>query len=110
MSLDDAPRISQTPLFGKKVKKFKKAEKAALDKEVRKIISNPEIGQEKKGDLQGIRVHKYLFNRHQLLLAYSANKEEILLITIGSHENYYRDLKGYLKGIDTSFIRDEDRV
>ncbi len=97
MPLDNGPRVSQTPLFGRKVKKFKKSEKAALDEEVRKIISNPEIGEEKKGDLQGIRVHKYRFNRHELLLAYSSNKEEILLITIGSHENYYRDLKGYIR-------------
>jgi mRNA interferase RelE/StbE len=96
MPLDDGPRVRQTPLFGRKVKKFKKTEKAALDEEVRKIISNPEIGQEKKGDPQGIRVHKYRFNRHELLLAYSANKDEILLITVGSHENYYRDLKGYI--------------
>jgi mRNA-degrading endonuclease RelE of RelBE toxin-antitoxin system len=97
MPLDDVPHISQTPLFGRKVKKFKKPEKAALDIEVRRIISNPEIGEEKKGDLQGIRVHKYRFNRQEILLAYSANKEEILLITIGSHENYYRDLKGYFR-------------
>jgi len=68
-----------------------------LDEEVRKIISNPEIGQEKKGDLQGIRVHKYRFNRQEMLLAYSFSKNEILLITIGSHENYYRDLKGYIR-------------
>lgn len=97
MPLDDGPQVSQTPLFGRKVKKFKKTEKAALDEEVSRIISNPEIGEETKGDLQGVRVHKYRFSRREMLLAYSATKEEILLITIGSHENYYRDLKGYIR-------------
>ena len=95
MSSDDL-KISQTPLFGRKVKKFRKDEKAALDEQVKVIIQNPKIGEEKKGDLQGIRVHKYKFNRQELLLAYRTEESEILLITIGSHENYYRDLKGYL--------------
>lgn len=95
MSSDDL-QISQTPLFGRKVKKFTKKEKAALDKQVKAIIENPEIGVEKKGDLKGIRVHKYKFNRQELLLAYRFDEPEILLITIGSHENYYRDLKDYI--------------
>lgn len=90
------PRIAQTPLFGRKTKKFKKDEKAELDRQVREIIKNPGIGAEKKGDLQGVRVHKYKFKRQELLLAYRATDEEILLITIGSHENYYRDLETYL--------------
>lgn len=97
MPSGDGHRVIQTPLFGRKIKKFQKTEKSALDEEVRKIISNPEIGQEKKGDLQGIRAHKYRFNRQEMLLAYSFSKNEILLITIGSHENYYRDLKGYIR-------------
>ncbi len=57
---------------------------------------DPEIGSEKKGDLRGIRVHKYKFNRQELLLAYSIQADEILLITIGSHDTYYRDLKGHV--------------
>lgn len=86
MSSDDR-RISQTLLFGRKIKKFKAKEKETLDQEVRKIIFTPEIGQEKKGDLRGVRVHKYKFSRQEMLLAYSVTEEEIFLITIGSHEN-----------------------
>lgn len=89
--------ISQTPLFGRKVKKFNRNEKEALDVEVKKLFESPELGEEKKGDLQGVRVHKYKFNRRELLLAYSLSEKRILLITIGSHENYYRDLKAYRK-------------
>jgi mRNA-degrading endonuclease RelE of RelBE toxin-antitoxin system len=95
MSSDDR-KIFQTPLFGRKIKKFRKDEKAELDRQVKVIIGNPEIGEEKKGDLQGVRVHKYRYQRLEMLLAYRFDELEILLITIGSHENYYRDLKSYL--------------
>lgn len=89
-------KIFQTPLFGRKTKKFRKDQKAELDKQVRAIVANPEIGEEKKGDLQGIRVHKYRYQRQEILLAYRFDESEILLITIGGHENDYRDLKNYL--------------
>lgn len=95
MSSDDR-KIFQTPLFGRKIKKFRKDEKAELDRQVKVIIGNPEVGEEKKGDLQGVRVHKYRYQRLEMLLAYRFDEFEILLITIGSHENYYRDLKSYL--------------
>ncbi len=96
MSLGNRRHIKQSPLFGRKVKKFKSEEKAALDQEIRKVFSSPELGHEKRGDLRGVRIHKYRFQQQEMLLAYSFNDYEILLINIGPHENYYRDLKHYL--------------
>lgn len=96
MSSAKPRRITQTPLFGRKIKKFRPPEKAALDQEVQKIFSNPETGQEKKGDLRGIRVHKYRIQKQEMLLAYAFNEQEIMLINIGGHENYYQELKNYL--------------
>jgi mRNA-degrading endonuclease RelE of RelBE toxin-antitoxin system len=95
MSLDR--KIHASPLFGRKAKKLKKNEKKRLDEEVKRISENPEIGQEKKGDLQGVKVHKYKVGNQQILLAYEALENEILLLTFGCHENYYRDLKHYLQ-------------
>jgi mRNA-degrading endonuclease RelE of RelBE toxin-antitoxin system len=95
MSLDR--KILVSPLFGRKVKKLKKNEKKRLDEEVSKIQGDPSLGQEKKGDLQGVKVYKFKMNNMQILLAYEASENEILLLTFGSHENYYRDLKNYLK-------------
>ena len=83
--------------FGKKIKKFKKKEKLELDNEIRKIIKNPSIGSEKKGDLRGVFVHKLKVMNTLFLLSYRMVGEDIELITIGPHENYYRDLKSYLK-------------
>ncbi|MBU0966794.1 MAG: type II toxin-antitoxin system RelE/ParE family toxin [Proteobacteria bacterium] len=83
--------------FGKKIKKFKKNEKLELDNEIKKIIENSSVGSEKKGDLKGVFVHKFQIANTLYLLSYRFVGEDIELITIGPHENYYRDLKTYLK-------------
>ena len=90
-------KIFQSSSFGKKVKKLKKKEKSELDNAIREIVNNPSIGGEKKGDLRGVFVHKFKISNSEFLLSYRIVGEDLELITIGSHENYYRDLKSYLK-------------
>lgn len=90
-------KIYQSRSFEKKVKKMSKPEKDALDREVKKIAENPSIGEEKKGDLRGIFVHRFKLKTIQYLLAYRKVGDDLELIMIGPHENYYRDLKQYLK-------------
>ncbi len=86
-------KIIQSPLFARTVKKFHKNEKKILDTEIHNILDNPLIGQEKKGDLKNIFVYKLKIKGKQYLLSYRPSKNLLELITIGSHENYYRDLK-----------------
>ncbi len=74
-----------------------KAEKEALDLEVKNIAENPSLGEEKKGDLKGVFVHKFKLKTNLYLLAYRKVDKDLELVMIGSHENYYRDLKSYLK-------------
>ena len=90
-------KIYQSGSFEKKVKKMSKPEKEALDREVKKIAENPIIGEGKKGDLKGVFVHKFKLRATQYLLAYRKIGSDLELVTIGPHENYYRDLKQYLK-------------
>lgn len=90
-------KILQSRSFGRKVKKFTKPQKKKLDEAIRKIIENPAVGSEKKGDLRGIFIHKFKIKTDQFLLAYRFSGENLELIMIGPHENYYRDLKSYLK-------------
>jgi mRNA-degrading endonuclease RelE of RelBE toxin-antitoxin system len=90
-------KIYQSRSFEKKVKKMSKTEKGSLDQEIRKIAENPSIGEEKKGDLRDIFVHKFKLKTAQYLLAYRKISTDLELIMIGPHENYYRDLKQYLK-------------
>ena len=83
-------KIYQSRLFEKKVKKMTKAEKEVLDREVRNI------GEEKKGALKGVFVHKFKLKTDVYLLAYRKCGTDLELVMIGSHENYYRNLKSYL--------------
>jgi len=90
-------KILQSRSFERKVKKFTKSQKKKLDLEIRKIVDNPAIGSEKKGDLRRVFVHKFKIYTLQYILAYRFSKKTLELIMIGPHENYYRDLKSYLK-------------
>ena len=80
-----------------KSKNSQNQKKKKLDDHIRKIIDNPSIGTEKKGDLRGVYIHKFKIYTLQFLLAYRFVGEDLELIMIGPHENYYRDLKSYLK-------------
>jgi mRNA interferase RelE/StbE len=85
--------IYQSRFFAQKVKKMLKQEKEILDQEVRRIAQNPSIGEEKKGDLAGVFVHKFKMKTTRYLLAYRTVGQDLELVMIGAHENYYRDLK-----------------
>ncbi len=90
-------KILQSRSFERKVKKFTAEEKKALDKQVTKIAEDPSIGTEKKGDLRGVFVHKFKIKTIQYLLAYRFAGDDLELLMIGPHENYYRELKSHLK-------------
>ncbi|MDO9287257.1 MAG: type II toxin-antitoxin system RelE/ParE family toxin [Thermodesulfovibrionales bacterium] len=90
-------RIFQSGSFERKVKKISAQEKGILDKAIRKIADNLSIGDEKKGDLRGIFIHKFKMKTAEYLLAYRVIGKDLEFIMLGPHENYYRDLKNYLK-------------
>jgi mRNA interferase RelE/StbE len=89
--------IYQSRSFEQKIKKMPKQDKEILDQEMQKIAQNPLVGEEKKGDLAGVFVHKFKIKTTQYLLAYRKVGQDLELVMIGPHENYYRDLKQYLK-------------
>ena len=88
-------KLIATPRFERATKKLHSDEKQALDDAVRTIATHPEIGEIKKGDLAGVRVFKYRHNTQLLLLAYriAEDQDTIKLLSFGSHENFYRNLK-----------------
>jgi mRNA-degrading endonuclease RelE of RelBE toxin-antitoxin system len=85
--------ILQMPAFKRAYKKLAASHQAAVDDAVRAIVANPEIGEAKKGDLAGVYIYKFPLNRQQTLLAYEWNPKTRVLLLLGSHENFYRDLK-----------------
>lgn len=90
-------KIYQSRIFENKVKKFSKQEKIVLDNEVKRITANLFVGEEKKGDLRGVYIHKFKIKTIQYLLSYRMINGGLELIMTGPHENYYRDLKSYLR-------------
>lgn len=85
--------ILQTKIFGKQKKKLHSNQINSLDQAIKQIISNPEMGKLKKGDLQSVRVYKFKIFNQEYLLAYLFNENTLNLLSLGSHENFYRDLK-----------------
>lgn len=81
------------PAFKKVYKKFHLNKKLKVNEAIRAIIQDPKIGQEKKGDLAGVFVYKFKIHQQEILLAYEWNPKERLLLALGVHENFYRDLK-----------------
>lgn len=97
------------PPFSRFVKKAHKPVQLAIEDAVEEICDQPEIGEVKVGDLAGLWVYKFKFNRQEYLIAYrppapeacgQAVEVELLIIDfyqVGSHENFYDELKRYLK-------------
>lgn len=87
--------IKQSNSFKKAVKKLPKQYKKILDDEVRKLANNQGTGELKKGDLDFLRVHKFKFSNQEILLGYLYEEEEVVLtlLKLGTHENFYRDIK-----------------
>ncbi len=90
-------QVFQTPLFSKIKKKLKKNQIKDLDNAVREIIKNPELGEQKKGDLADVWVYKFRMVDQENLLAYQWDEKTRTLIALGVHENFYRDIKKYKK-------------
>ncbi len=81
--------IKQMPAFKKAYKKLP----LCVNNAIKEIIKNPQIGNEKRGDLSGVYVYKFKIHHQEFLLAYEWDATQRLLLALGVHENFYRDLK-----------------
>ena len=85
-----------------KDKTLKSLYRAAIDE----ILENPFVAEEKTGDLKGIRNYDIYYAKTNYELAYTIeyvtveNRNEpemIVVIMAGTRENFYDELKRYLK-------------
>ncbi|MEA3487540.1 MAG: type II toxin-antitoxin system RelE/ParE family toxin [Thermodesulfobacteriota bacterium] len=90
-------KVFQSPLFERQKKRLSKREIEVLDAGINGIMENPEAGELKRSDIAGVYVYKFKVGSELFLLAYEFGDSEIDLLAIGSHENFYRHLKHYLK-------------
>lgn len=88
-------KVLQSGVFARTAKKLHKKEKAALDRAVKTVMDDPTVGDLKVGDLAGVRVYKFKVAVQQYLLGYQYDEGTVTLtlLALGSHENFYRDLK-----------------
>jgi len=79
-----------------KDKQLKERYKMAIDL----IVSDYTIGSLKSGDLAGIYSYDIYYNKTNYELAYTVKIEDgevIIFILAGTRENFYQELKKYLK-------------
>ena len=88
-------RVVQTRRFARQYKKLHDNIITDVDQAVDSIANNPDIGEQKKGNLSVLRVYKFRSNGQLYLLGYTLDDmiQLVYLEAIGSHENFYRDLK-----------------
>jgi hypothetical protein len=72
-----------------------KNQKQDLDDAIKVLMEEPTIGEQKKGDLSYLRVYKFNMVNQLTLLGYSYEEGTLTLepIALGSHENFYCDVK-----------------
>ena len=85
--------VLQMPAFKRVYKKLAASHPVVLDEAVRMIVADPESGEAKKGDRAGVNVCKFPLNRQQMPLACEWAPGTRVLLLLGGHENFYRDLK-----------------
>ena len=87
--------IIQTNRFKKAYKKLHQNQLTEVNNAIEAVIDNPEIGEQKKGSLSWLRVYKFKVLGQMTLLGYNLERNGKLVLTlvsIGPHENFYRDL------------------
>ncbi len=86
------------PKFSRQFKKFYSKEQDLIRQEIKKVLSDPGIGERKKGALANVQVHKFKVRNQLYLLAYEVDiKSKIVyLYAIATHENFYEALQRYL--------------
>lgn len=87
--------VVQTRRFARQYKKLHSNTIADVDTSVVAIADNPKLGERKKGDLAMLHVYKFRSKGQLYLLGYTVDDvvRLVCLEAIGSHENFYRDMK-----------------
>ena len=89
------------PKAEKELKKLKdKRLKSKIKEAIIKLSYNPYIGQEKKGDLAGIYGYDVYYNKINYEISYKIYEYEnkkVIIVLVGTRENFYKELKNYIK-------------
>jgi mRNA-degrading endonuclease YafQ of YafQ-DinJ toxin-antitoxin module len=86
-------QVVQSSQFKKSYKKLHSNQLPEINEAITAIITDPDIGEKKQGDLSWLRVHKFRLLGQLTLLGYSIDNDTLTFIAFGPHENFYRDIK-----------------
>ena len=87
-------RVRQTKRFARSYKKLHDNVASEVDDAVEVVANNPDVGEQKKGDLNELWVYKFRCLGKLYLLGYTRDDcvRLVYLEALGPHENFYRDL------------------
>ncbi|EGW37859.1 type II toxin-antitoxin system RelE/ParE family toxin [Desulfosporosinus sp. OT] len=95
------PKLVILPPAAHFLKKLKEKQlKDLFRKTVDEILIDPYIGESKSGDLSGIFCCDIYYNKTSYELAYTIVEtptETIVIVLAGTRENFYEELKRYMK-------------
>ena len=86
-------RIFQAVSFARKVGRYSAEEKHLIDQEIMRLARNPAAGDEKKGELGGVFIHRFRVLDSPHILAYQLIGDDLELIMVGPRVDYYRESK-----------------
>ncbi len=94
--------FSSTRRLERLIKSLEKKQKALItsyNEQVEIIIDNPKTGSPLQGDLDGYYSWDWTFRDISVRICYSFSERDkhIYLVYFGTRENFYKDLKRYLK-------------
>ncbi|MEY4397657.1 MAG: hypothetical protein RLZ53_233 [Actinomycetota bacterium] len=87
--------VAMTNKFRREYRRLDKPIQVLVDDAIGLIAENPKLGTAKTADLLGIYVYKFRFQGRLYLLGYDVNDQVrlVYLLSIKSHQNFYRELK-----------------
>ena len=90
-----AYELRQTRRFARAYKKLQDNVAADVDKVSRRVARDPFIGEQKRGDLAALFVHRFHSQNQLYLMGYTIDQgvRLVYLEAVGPHENFYRDIK-----------------
>jgi mRNA-degrading endonuclease YafQ of YafQ-DinJ toxin-antitoxin module len=94
-------RIEQTGQFKKSYKKLHPNQLSETNTAIESIIENPNIGEQKHGDLSWLKVYKFKILGQLTLIGYNISGEDgtqddntiLTFVALGPHENFYTNIK-----------------
>ena len=90
-------KLEISPRCQRQMKKLSPQQLESLKPFLKVLAQDPMIGVQKSGDLSRYRVYKFKLGKQLFLLAYYLSENVVHVVFLGSHENFYRDLKKHIK-------------